>query len=366
MAESEEKEVCLPEEIWFHAIAYLTAVQDILNLGSTCRRFYELTNQNVIWRRRFKGDNSHLLRLPSNFRQVMVSDDESENFDVEPGFWKKLYLKASHALSFQNRHYNGFSSVAGERLCAEFVANPSAARNASLKGVRFDDRAPAKQSVEMWVKLTKKKPDGVIIGCQSESVSSSRWPQFHWQILHVGPDGCIRGSLEPYKFMKGPCINDGKWHHIALTASSDWQCMFVDGRVVCSINFGIGHEVHRYYMKHSQIGNGVISYGACTPWGDDAMPHGHCGWYPFHGLVREVRIWSCLLSESTVRQNMHVQRIDMVTQNTNGHDNCALIGYWPMNRLMSGPWPWQGSLVACTSHLEEHRENIYIVRASLP
>jgi len=46
--------------------------------------------------------------------------------------------------------------------------------------------------------------------------------------------------------MKGPCINDGQWHHIALTASSDWQCMFVDGRVVCSINFGIGHELHKY------------------------------------------------------------------------------------------------------------------------
>lgn len=41
----------------------------------------------------------------------------------------------------------------------------------------------------------------------------------------------------------------------------------------------------RHYMKHSQIGNGVISHGACTPWADDAMPHGHCGWYPFHGLV---------------------------------------------------------------------------------
>lgn len=173
MADSEEKEVCnFPDEIWFHTIAYLTAVQDILNLGCTCRRLYELTNQNVIWRRRFRGDNSHLLRLPQtlNFQNAIASSDECENFDVGPGFWKKLYLKASYALSFQNRHWNGFSSVAGERLCAEFVANPSAARNASLKGVRFDDRAPPKQSVEIWVKLNKKKPDGIIIGCQSESV----------------------------------------------------------------------------------------------------------------------------------------------------------------------------------------------------
>lgn len=76
-------------------------------------------------------------------------------------------------------------------------------------------------------------------------VSSSRWPQYHWQILHVGPDGCIRGSLEPYKIMKGPCINDGLWHHVALSASPDRQCMFVDGHVACSINVGIGRGLHR-------------------------------------------------------------------------------------------------------------------------
>lgn len=159
----------LPEEVWFHTIAYLEHVRDVLNLGCTCRRLYEVTNQNVIWKRRFNGSNDHLLRLhqTSHFDHV-TSNDESENFDVEPGFWKKLYLRASHALSFQNRRRNGFFSVAGERLCAEFVANPSAAR--SLNGVRFDDRAPKKQSVELWVKLNKKKPDGIIIGCQSESV----------------------------------------------------------------------------------------------------------------------------------------------------------------------------------------------------
>jgi len=50
-------------------------------------------------------------------------------------------------------------------------------------------------------------------------------------------------------------------------------------------------------MKHSQIGNGVISYGPCTPWGDDAMPRGHCGWYPFHGLVRFVLV--IMLKEMT-------------------------------------------------------------------
>ena len=173
MAETTENISCdLPEEIWFQTISYLEDVQDILNLGCTCRRLYDVTNQNIIWRRRFKADNSHLLYLPrtSTVNRVTVTSNyinsvNTEVLDVEPGVWKRLYLKASHALSFGHRHYKGFSSLAGERLCAEFVTNPSASN-----GIRFDDRAPVKQSVEVWVKLNKRKPDGIIIGCQSESV----------------------------------------------------------------------------------------------------------------------------------------------------------------------------------------------------
>lgn len=76
------------------------------------------------------------------------------------------------------------------------------------------------------------------------SCSSARWATYHWQLLHIGPDRCIRGSLEPYKFMKGPRLDD-EWHHVAITASSDSQTLLVDGVVVDTINFGIGHEYHR-------------------------------------------------------------------------------------------------------------------------
>ena len=42
----------------------------------------------------------------------------------------------------------------------------------------------------------------------------------------------------------------------------------------------------RHFMTHSQLGNGVISHGANTPYDDNAMPKGHCDWYPFYGWVR--------------------------------------------------------------------------------
>lgn len=159
----------LPEEIWLHIVTYLDAVKDVLSLACTCKRLSELTNENIIWRRRFKVDNSQLLSLPSMSYIVKSNSDTRENLDEESGIWKKLYFKASHALSFEHRQCpRVLNGLAGERLCAEFrvVPNSSAAR---ANNIRFDDRAPVKQSVEIWVKLNGKKPDGVIIGCQSES-----------------------------------------------------------------------------------------------------------------------------------------------------------------------------------------------------
>ncbi|XP_032231911.2 uncharacterized protein LOC5507401 [Nematostella vectensis] len=337
----------LPEEIILHILSLLHT-SDILSLSRVCKTLYELTNIDSVWRSRFRSSQDHLLKLTSAENQTTT--------------WKKLYFKAGYALSFKAR----VTGKSGEMLCAEFVRKPN---SSMVNGVRFDNESPREMTVETWIKLNPRKHDGIIIGCQSESVRSHRWPQYHWQIMHVGPDGCIRGSLEPYKFMKGPNLNDNKWHHVAITASSEMQILMVDGRAADSVNFGIGREYHRRFMTYSQIGNGVISHGSSTPWDSNAMKPGHCGWYPFCGQIRELRVWSGKLPESTIQQNMYIHRIDMLQDEQYAVQGCKLIGYWPMTRLVSGPWPWQGSLVSCTSHLEENRENtshLNMVQSHLP
>ena len=76
-----------------------------------------------------------------------------------------------------------------------------------------------------------------------------------------------------------------------------------------------------------------------------------------------------MLADSTIRDNMYVQRIDLASNRiprtkVGGYE---LLGYWPMNKLASGAWPWQGSLVTCTSHLEETQENrVCLVASCLP
>lgn len=146
----------LPEEILLYIFCFLK-VQDIVRIGSTCRLLHTLTSQDVVWRQRFRSNNEHLLSLPfvqNNNRS------HSNNNNLTVGIWKKLYQKASFALSFRNRT----ADEQGERLCAEFVTRREG------NGIHFDDKAPKEMSVETWVKLDEHKPDGVIIGCQSESV----------------------------------------------------------------------------------------------------------------------------------------------------------------------------------------------------
>ena len=151
----------LPEEVLLLIFSFLR-VLDIIRIGCTCRLLSDLTSQDVIWRQRFRSKNEHLLSLPSaNHNYSFENSSNNNNNNLSKGIWKKLYLKASYALSFRFRASNNN----GERLCAEFVT-----KSDNNHGVRFDSNAPNRMSVEMWIKLHKHRPDGIIIGCQSESV----------------------------------------------------------------------------------------------------------------------------------------------------------------------------------------------------
>ena len=146
----------IPEELVIYILTFLP-VKDVLKVGCTCKNLYKVTNQNIVWKCRFKFDNDHLRLLPRNSSDFV----NPKNINSEDGLWKKLFFKSSHALSFRKRD----GSVAGKRLCAEF-ASTTGTRN----GIRFDSEAPKSLSVELWMRVNPLKRDGVIIGCQSESV----------------------------------------------------------------------------------------------------------------------------------------------------------------------------------------------------
>ena len=156
----------IPEELVIHILTFLP-VKDVLKVGCTCKNLYKVTNQNIVWKCRFKTENDHLRLLPRNSSDTDGDGDNDfinpRNINSEDGLWKKLFFKSSHALSFGKRD----GSVARKKLCTEFV---STTETLTCNGIRFDSEAPESMSVELWVRVNPFKRDGVIIGCQSESV----------------------------------------------------------------------------------------------------------------------------------------------------------------------------------------------------
>lgn len=155
-AEEEIKLSDLPEEIVLLVFSFLK-VKEIIRVGCTCRSLRDLSSQDVVWRQKFRSKNDHLLTLNNGAKSSSLS---SINNNIHQRIWKKLYFKASFAMSFRFRSPNNN----GERLCAEFVSKTQG------NGIHFDDKSPKQMSLEIWVKLDAQKPDGIIVGCQSESV----------------------------------------------------------------------------------------------------------------------------------------------------------------------------------------------------
>ena len=116
-----------------------------------------------------------------------------------------------------------------------------------------------------------------------------------WKI-NVG-DGAARIDLD------GGVINDGLWHHIALTYDHDGvKRIYQDGEMLAETNDVLGNIDTDLGLAIGQ--DGTFSYGAF-----------------FAGQVSEVRIWSVALDSSTLADN--------ICEATAEHPNAnALLHYW--------------------------------------
>jgi hypothetical protein len=53
-------------------------------------------------------------------------------------------------------------------------------------------------------------------------------------MLYVGTDGKLRGSLDAVTspITSTSAVNDGQWHHVALTLAGQNQTLYLDGQQV--------------------------------------------------------------------------------------------------------------------------------------
>ncbi|MBI3333866.1 laminin G domain-containing protein [Candidatus Pacearchaeota archaeon] len=113
-------------------------------------------------------------------------------------------------------------------------------------------------SVSLWFKTTSYT---VLLGYQGFSLQSS--PAGGWvPALYVGSDGKLRGefwhgSVAP--ITSSQQVNDGKWHHVVLSADTSAQRMYLDGNLVGSAG-GISTSTHST-LKYGQLGAGRTAGG---------------------------------------------------------------------------------------------------------
>ena len=156
-------------------------------------------------------------------------------------------------------------------------------------------------SFEGWFKTAG---GGVILGHQDTAAYGNT--SSHTPSIYVGTDGKLYAqaiysaatgltqSVSPY------AVNDGQWHHVALTFDGTNQYAYLDGAVFGGQQtIGANPQSDAYW----QLGT-----GSTVSW-----PNGNAGWYTFNGLIDEATVYSRALTAAEV--------LSIVNAGTNGKCN---------------------------------------------
>lgn len=157
-----------------------------------------------------------------------------------------------------------------------------------------DDIIPqaAPATAEAWFRTTR---GGVILGHQNAPYPDNK-DEDHFAILYVGTDGILRGGFwTGYLGIAGKTtVNDGHWHHAAVTMDGTMVRLYLDGTEIASRDGGMLH----HQMVKAQIGICCTRNWAAVSEGD---------WYAFAGEIKEVRLWTTARTPAQLKQTMHVR-----------------------------------------------------------
>ena len=144
--------------------------------------------------------------------------------------------------------------------------------------------AAVPMTVETWFKTTGTGP---IIGYSNAATGAT--PTQWVSVVYVGTDGKLRGQFwngAASPMTTAAAVNDGQWHHVALTASASSQSMYVD-------NVLIGTKTGA--INHLQMYLATIGAAFGTSW-----PGANAGWQYFSGKIDEVAVYWKTLSAARI------------------------------------------------------------------
>ncbi|MFC3739289.1 RHS repeat-associated core domain-containing protein [Paractinoplanes deccanensis] len=124
-------------------------------------------------------------------------------------------------------------------------------------------------AVELWFKQSSTGAGGPLIGYQDKALGSASTAGV--PILYVGTDGRLRGqfatgTIAPITSATG--VNDGRWHHVVLSAMGTTQTLYLDNVKVGTLTGTIEHSL----LTFNQIGSAYASTPGSWPgWGSAAQ-----------------------------------------------------------------------------------------------
>jgi hypothetical protein len=110
--------------------------------------------------------------------------------------------------------------------------------------------------------------------------------------MYVGTDGRLYVQL----FWDGAfnqittsvAVNDGVFHHLAVTYDGANETVYLDGAVVGNRTLAYSNYTSNFFC---QLGTGYTQY----------WPAGAGGWYPFNGIIDEVSLYGSTLTAGQVQ-----------------------------------------------------------------
>lgn len=271
----------------------------------------------------------HLLSAEHHWRRFFLDGDFDADTAVSGGAAKRRYILA-RSVQFDGRPTPEQRHI-DAAVTNKFVRVTSFTRD-------FGPRRKEFVTIDTWFSLLpdddKVHTGGVMFGAQSWDAGEDYWPDYHQQFIFVDADRNLYCSLLTRRNFSSERVaidlTPQRWYHLALTYDGDTrvQQVFLDGNLVDS---RVGDWHHEWWnLRTAQIGTGCITAG------NNRFPvAGHIGWYGFHGIIDEFRVWYGVKTE---------QQIQLMATNTSLPDRCDL---------------WF-DLSACTHTAEEERIPRYV------
>ncbi|ETP23410.1 hypothetical protein F441_03468 [Phytophthora nicotianae CJ01A1] len=258
----------LPADTIKTLCSYLTGF-DAFNLSHTNFWWMQYFSDGSVWKRVFDATTDTHIDQPD-----------------QP--WKKQYM-TSRAMLFsglQNSDDRQIDSYAYFTYAGHTQRRHSRFRLNFLGSESF--------SFDVWFSLLPASDNtsfgGIIYGAQSSSRESRSWPFYHQQFVLVSSTGDLYCSVLDTRPVVASNLESDRWYHLALTYDNDTQIqdVYLDG---VKIHSSAG-SLHREwgFLTHEQVGTGCITAGSLN------FPHPkYLGWYGFHGVMDDFRIWSGVL-----------------------------------------------------------------------